>query len=78
MNYLVAVDRFFPDMQGGSARVAWDIAREMRDKPHHSAPANALAAATLRAREADKVPIAPDRATSVAPPAPSHCLKQQA
>lgn len=31
MNYLVAVDIFFPDRQSGSARVAWDVARAMRD-----------------------------------------------
>ena len=30
MNYLAAVDTFFLDRQGGSARVAWDIARVMR------------------------------------------------
>ena len=35
MNYLVAVDGFFPDRPGGSARVAWDIAQLMRDRGHN-------------------------------------------
>lgn len=34
MHYLVAVDDFFPDRPGGSARVAWDIAQVMRDRGH--------------------------------------------
>lgn len=34
MNYLVAVDTFFPDRPSGSARVAWDIAQLMRDRGH--------------------------------------------
>lgn len=34
MNYLVAVDTFFPDRPSGSARVAWDIAQIMRDAGH--------------------------------------------
>jgi glycosyltransferase involved in cell wall biosynthesis len=31
VNYLIAVDTFFPDGPGGMARVAWDIAQVMRD-----------------------------------------------
>ena len=36
MNYLVAVDTFFPDRPTGSARVAWDAARLMRDRGHRT------------------------------------------
>lgn len=35
MNYLVAVDTFFPDRPSGSARVAWDIAQMVRDWGHN-------------------------------------------
>jgi len=34
MNYLVAVDTFFPDRSSGSARVAWDVSQLMRDRGH--------------------------------------------
>ncbi len=34
MNYLVAVDIFFPDQPSGAGRVAWDIAQMMRDQGH--------------------------------------------
>jgi glycosyltransferase involved in cell wall biosynthesis len=34
MNYLVGVDKFFPDRPSGSARVAWDIAQIMRNQGH--------------------------------------------
>lgn len=34
MNYLVAVDNCFLDAPGGMARVAWDIALQMRDAGH--------------------------------------------
>ncbi len=34
MRYLVAVDSFFPDQASGSARVAFDIVRFMRDRGH--------------------------------------------
>ena len=34
MNYLVAIDNFFPDRPSGSARVAWDIAKVVRDRGH--------------------------------------------
>lgn len=34
MKYLVAVDKFFPDIPSGSARVAWDIAMAVRDDGH--------------------------------------------
>lgn len=32
MNYLVAIDFWFSDIPGGAARVAWDIARLVRDR----------------------------------------------
>ena len=35
MNYLVAVDTFFCDRPSGSARVAWDIAKVVRDSGHN-------------------------------------------
>lgn len=35
MNYLVAVDAFFPDRPCGAGRIAWDIAQVMRDRGHH-------------------------------------------
>jgi glycosyltransferase involved in cell wall biosynthesis len=44
MNYLAAVDGFFPDRPSGSARVAWDIAQLMRCNGH---------AVTLFCRKAD-------------------------
>lgn len=34
MNYLVAVDSFFPDAPGGSGRVAWELACAMRKAGH--------------------------------------------
>jgi glycosyltransferase involved in cell wall biosynthesis len=34
VNYLSAVDTFFPDRPSGSARVAWDIANILRDQGH--------------------------------------------
>jgi len=34
MNYLLAVDYWFPDFPGGAARVAWDMVRLMRDRGH--------------------------------------------
>jgi glycosyltransferase involved in cell wall biosynthesis len=34
MNYLVAVDTFFPDRPSGSARVAWDIANLVKARGH--------------------------------------------
>lgn len=37
MNYLVAVDLWFSDLPGGAARVAWDVARIVRDRGHHVA-----------------------------------------
>jgi glycosyltransferase involved in cell wall biosynthesis len=37
MNYLVAVDFWFADVPGGAARVAWDLARLMRERGHHVA-----------------------------------------
>ena len=37
MNYLVAVDDFFPDRPGGMARVAWEIGLAMRDRGHRVA-----------------------------------------
>jgi glycosyltransferase involved in cell wall biosynthesis len=35
MNYLVAVDDCFIDSPGGMARVAWDIAVQVRNRGHH-------------------------------------------
>jgi len=34
MNYLVAVDLFYPDQPSGAGRVAWDIGQVMRDRGH--------------------------------------------
>jgi glycosyltransferase involved in cell wall biosynthesis len=34
MNYLVATEYFFPDRPGGSGRVAWELAKLMRDRGH--------------------------------------------
>ena len=34
MNYLVVAEFCFPDVPGGAHRVAWDIAKLMRDRGH--------------------------------------------